>query len=62
MESKLKEILNERMIKQTALAERVNINRRTLSKIVRGEQEPTLRTALKIAKALGVPVEEIWKE
>lgn len=62
MKSRLKEILDERMINQSALARRVSITDQTMSKIAQGKSEPTLKVALRIAKALGVPVEEIWQE
>lgn len=62
MNCKLKEILEDKMIKQSALAARVGITETTMSKIVRGKSEPTLRVAIQIAKALNVNVEDIWTE
>ncbi|OOR57419.1 helix-turn-helix domain-containing protein [Bacillus cereus] len=62
MHCKLKEILAERMIKQSALAKRAGITDQTLSMIVRGKSEPTLRVAMRIAKALDLKVEDIWIE
>ncbi|MED1094000.1 helix-turn-helix transcriptional regulator [Bacillus paramycoides] len=60
MHCKLKEILAERMIKQSALAKRAGITDQTLSMIVRGKSEPTLRVAMRIAKTLDLKVEDIW--
>jgi putative transcriptional regulator len=57
---KLKDILDERMMKQSALAKRVGITETTMSKIVKGETEPKLSTALKIAEVLGMSVHDIW--
>lgn len=57
---KLKNILDERMMKQSALAKRVGITETTMSKIVKGETEPKLSTALKIAEVLGMSVHDIW--
>jgi len=62
MKSRLKEILDERMINQSALARRISITDQTMSKIAQGKSEPTLKVALRIAKALSIPVEEIWQE
>ncbi|MFB5557485.1 helix-turn-helix transcriptional regulator [Bacillus cytotoxicus] len=62
MDCKLKVILAERMIKQSALAKRAGITDQTLSMIVRGKSEPTLRVAMRIAKALDMKVEDIWNE
>ncbi|MCE0553420.1 helix-turn-helix transcriptional regulator [Bacillus thuringiensis] len=62
MKCKLKIILAERMLKQSDLAKLVGITDQTLSMIARGKSEPTLRVALRIAKALDLTVEEIWIE
>ncbi|WP_440604123.1 helix-turn-helix transcriptional regulator [Bacillus sp. GB_SG_008] len=62
MKCKLKEILDERMIKQGALAKRANITPQQLSQIVNGKSEPSLRNAIRIAKILEMSVEEIWIE
>ncbi|MBG9540425.1 helix-turn-helix transcriptional regulator [Bacillus thuringiensis] len=62
MKCKLKVILAERMLKQSDLAKLVGITDQTLSMIARGKSEPTLRVALRIAKALDLTVEEIWIE
>lgn len=62
MDCKLKVILADKMIKQSALAKRANITDQTLSMIVRGKSEPTLRVAMRIAKALNMRVEDIWTE
>ncbi|HHK5539198.1 helix-turn-helix domain-containing protein [Bacillus cereus] len=62
MECRLKIILADRMIKQSALAKRAGITDQTLSMIVRGKSEPTLRVAMRIAKALDMKIEDIWSE
>ncbi|EEL69419.1 hypothetical protein bcere0026_36200 [Bacillus mycoides] len=50
------------MIKQGALAKRVQITPQQLSQIVHGKSEPSLRNAIKIAKTLNLHVEDIWIE
>lgn len=62
MKCRLKEILDDRMIKQGALAKRVQITPQQLSQIVHGRSEPSLRNAIKIAKTLNLHVEDIWIE
>lgn len=54
-------ILNDRGIKQKWLREQVGLSSSAISQIVRGESIPELITALKISKALGLKVEDIWK-
>lgn len=60
METKLKQILKERGIKQSFIAEKAKITPGTLSKIVRGESIPSLPVAIKIARVLETTVEELW--
>ncbi|WP_144561448.1 helix-turn-helix transcriptional regulator [Bacillus mycoides] len=62
MKCRLKVILAERMMKQSDLAKITGITDQTLSMIARGKSEPTLRVALRIAKALNLSVEDIWIE
>jgi transcriptional regulator with XRE-family HTH domain len=62
LECRLKEILESRGIKQKWLCEKTGLSSSAMSQIVRGESFPTLHTAIKIAKAIGIPVEEIWIE
>lgn len=60
--TKLKIVLFERGIKHRWLAEQAGIKEQTISDIVNGKRRPTLDNALKIAKALGVSVEELFGE
>lgn len=61
-ETKLKKLLKQRGLKQEWLAKEARIGATALSRIVQGKASPSLRNALRIAKALGVSVEDIWKE
>lgn len=47
---------------QKWLAEKAGTSDRAISEIIRGERIPTLKLAIRIAKVIGVPVEEIWHE
>jgi DNA-binding XRE family transcriptional regulator len=58
--SNLKEILDNRGIKQSHFVRKFGISDTTMSKLCRGERVPTLPIALVIANELQIPVEEIW--
>lgn len=60
MKNRIKELRARYNLSQEALAERANISRGTLLLIERGETEPSGKTMLNIAKALGHQVEEIF--
>lgn len=60
METKLKQLITEKGLKQNFIAEKVGVTTATLSKIVRGDSIPTLPVALKIARVLGETVEGLW--
>lgn len=60
METKLKEIIRKRGLKQGFVAEKIGISQGTLSLIVQGKSIPTLPVAIKIAKFLNMSVEELW--
>lgn len=47
---------------QTWLTEKAGVNKSTISDIVNGKRIPTLPVAIRIAKSIGVSVEEIWLE
>ena len=60
MTNRLKEILNEKGLTQAYLAWRTGYPECAVSKWCTGTRTPTIKTALKIAKVLGVSVEYIW--
>jgi DNA-binding XRE family transcriptional regulator len=49
-------------ISQVHLARLVDIDPRTIRRIERGEQSPSVKTALRIAAALGTPVTELFPD
>lgn len=59
VQSKLADILNERGIKQKFISEKAALGRNTISEMVKGHT-PSLGSALKVAKVLGLTVEDIW--
>lgn len=56
----LKEIRTERNICQEELAVAIGSCGRTISRIERGERNPSLELALRISKYLGITVEELF--
>lgn len=61
LKCRLKDILDERGIKQKWLIEKTGISQSAMSRIVNGTSLPTLEAAYKIAQALDVHIEDIWK-
>lgn len=59
MKSRVKEIFDNRGIKQSHIVKKYGISATTMSSIYRGTI-PTLQNAYIIAKELGLPIEEIW--
>lgn len=60
IKNRLKEILDERGIKQIWLAEQIGISYKTLSNIINGRYNTSLDIALKIADVLNVKVDDIF--
>lgn len=58
----LKALRKERGMTQEELANAVNIHRVTIAKYESGKVSPTLESAAKLAKALGVPIERLIKK
>jgi DNA-binding XRE family transcriptional regulator len=59
--NRLKEILDERGIKQTWLAEKCNVDRSTISSIIAHRYSTNLEVAMKIAQVLDMKIEDIFK-
>ena len=62
MVSNLKEIRKERHMTQGELAEATKLHRVTIAKYETGSVSPTLESAQKLAKALGVSIDELTKK
>ena len=50
-----------RNMKQEELAELVGVRRETISRLEKGQYNPSLRLAYDIAKVFGVPIEDIFE-
>ncbi|OBR92669.1 anaerobic benzoate catabolism transcriptional regulator [Clostridium ragsdalei P11] len=55
-------ILNEKDIKQTQLAEKLNISKQTLNKIIHGRRNISINEIKEICDALSVPMEKLTDE
>lgn len=61
MDNKLKQIRNEKNITQQELSEKSGIARSIISELENGHSESiTTKTMVALAKALGVPVKDIF--
>ena len=61
MKSKVRERRDYLYKSQQGVAEKCGLHYTTLSRIERKQREPSLRTALKIAKGLRTKVEQLWE-
>lgn len=61
VKNRLKEILDERGIKQIWLAEKAGIDRSTLSSIVANKHSTSLEAAMKISKVLDLEISDIFQ-
>ena len=60
LRNRLHELRAERGLTQAALAELVGVSRKTINTVENGVFVPSTVLALKLARALGRPVEEIF--
>jgi len=54
--------MREHGLKQAWVAQQARISPAQMSLLANGKGEPTLRTARRIAKVLGVSIEDLWPE
>jgi putative transcriptional regulator len=60
LNNRLLELRAEQSLTQAALAERVGVSRKTINTVENGVFVPSAALALRIARALSRPVEEIF--
>lgn len=58
--NRLRDLRSERDLTQAALAEMVGVSRKTINTVENGVFVPSALLALKLARALGCPVEAIF--
>lgn len=61
IKNKLKQILDERGIKNVWLAEKAGVNNSTVGNIIKNRHNPNVEVAIRIANALNMKVEDIWE-
>ena len=62
MKNHLKALRADRGWSQAALAEQLDVSRQTVISIENGKYDPSLPLAFKIARAFGMPIEQIFEE
>lgn len=62
MTTKLKMVIVQIGIKQTVLAAKIGMSPTALNMVINGKSYPNVKTALRIARELGVTVEYLWGE
>ena len=62
VKNRLKEILDERGIKQTWLAEQVGITKQTMSNLIKNRFTTSMDIAFRIAKVLNMEIIDIFYE
>ena len=60
MQTRIKEYRNRQNLTQEKLAEMVGVRRETIIFLEQGKYNPSLRLALKVARALKASVEELY--
>jgi putative transcriptional regulator len=60
IKNRLREIIEQRGIKQKFLADQSGVNEQTLSNCINNRFNLSLENAIKIAKVLNMPVEELF--
>lgn len=61
MENRIKELRKQKKLRQEDLANLVNVTRQTINAIENNKYDPTLELAMKLARCLEKPVEELFK-
>ena len=62
MKNRIKVLRAEKNWSQAELAERINIARQSLNAIENGKADPSLPLGMRIAKAFGVRVEDVFSD
>ena len=62
MKNRLRVLRAERGWSQAELAERVNIARQSINAIETGKADPSLPLGMRIARAFGLPVEQVFND
>lgn len=59
--NKIAELIEQKGLKKTFVAQQAGISKGSLSNIITGKtKEPSLQVAIRLAKILGTTVEDLW--
>jgi len=61
MKNKIKEFRKQKNLRQEDLALKLGVTRQTINAVENNKYNPTLELAMKLAKLLGTPVEDIFQ-
>ena len=61
MKNKIKELRKQVNLRQEDLALKLGVTRQTINAVENNKYNPTLELAMKLAKLLGTPVEDIFQ-
>jgi len=61
MKNIIREIRTEKGLRQEDLGEQIGVSRQTINAIEKGKFDPSLSTAFKLSKALGLKIEELFQ-
>jgi len=59
---RIRQVLDRKGLTQAALAEAARVEPAALSRIIRGTRNPRATAAVRLARALQVPVEWLWPD
>ena len=60
MKNRLEELRRQRGIRQEELAEALEVSRQTIGSLENGRYNPSILLAFRIARYVGMPIEEIF--
>jgi putative transcriptional regulator len=61
MKNIIREIRTEKGLRQEDLGEQIGVSRQTINAIEKGKFDPSLSTAFKLSKKLGLKIEELFQ-
>ena len=61
MKNVIREIRIEKGLRQEDLGEQIGVSRQTINAIEKGKFDPSLSTAFKLSKTLGLKIEELFQ-
>jgi putative transcriptional regulator len=61
MKNIIREIRTEKGLRQEDLGEQIGVSRQTINAIEKGKFDPSLSTAFKLSKELGLKIEELFQ-